>query len=246
VGCLNHKQFFEKGGSHQLIIFSVGISTTNNHIEKTDKIEDLGSCLKILKAGGFDWCYFFLDQMEESLNISASAIPNFTSSLRRIIEKNSGFATLVVTLHTVSIRNILDNPDGIVNIQSLAPFDQNHYITLDPEDTLKDNRVIELVDIYIREFTLPGKVPSFPLDPQVIKYIAYIYKGNLRDILRTLHCVIMFAANRKQAIIDMEYVRTKHNQIIGKEFSEDAYEEFMRSRSLGSSAFSQWTVFSSC
>ncbi|UVS70060.1 hypothetical protein [Nitrososphaera viennensis] len=201
-------------------------------VKNSDKIEDFGDCLKILRAGGFGWCYFFLDQMEESLDIPAGAIGNFTSALRRVIEKSSGFATLVATLHASSVRTLLDNPEGRVNIQSFAPLDENHYVTLYPDDIVKDNRVVGLVETYLREFTIDATKPS-PFDPQVIKYVAHLYRGNLREILRTMHHMIMSAASKRQQLIDMAYVKANHNEAVGKEFSEETYQQFMTSMQLG-------------
>tara|TARA_B100000315_G_scaffold77927_1_gene71257 strand:+ start:1605 stop:2870 length:1266 start_codon:yes stop_codon:yes gene_type:complete len=199
--------------------------------KNSDKIEDIGNCLKMLKAGGFDWCYFFLDQMEDSLNIPVSALNNFTSSLRRVLEKSSNYATIVATLHPESARNLLDIPEGRINIQSFAPLNEQHYVMLYAEDMLKENRGGELIETYMREFAIDGSdsSKSSPIDPQVSTYITSYCEGNLRDILRTMHHVILFAANKKQQEIDMNFIKSNHKETMGKEFSNDAYQQFLTS-----------------
>jgi hypothetical protein len=199
--------------------------------KQSDKIKDYEGYLNILAEGGYHWCYFFLDQMEESINNSSKKeIIEFTTKLKRVILSGSNRATLIATLHQSSMMTLMDNPEAKVNIVSFGPLDQNHYLGLHPENIVSGGKIIEFTETYLSEFrsinpnTFNDKL--FPFEPRVVKYVVYISKGNLRDILRILHTLLRFATDKNQNKIDIDFVVREHDKTIGKPYSEDLYNEF--------------------
>jgi len=199
---------------------------------KSDKVSDYGSYLKLLMAADYEWCYFFLDQMEDSISVaSKKEIVEFTSGFRRMIEASSNCSTIVGTLHPSSLRNLMDNPDAGVNIKSFAPPDENHCIGLYPDEVTKNGRIVDLLTLYFSHYKNTEldntSQQILPFEPIVMKYIAHIYKGNLRDILRTIHQLLKLAAEKNLDNIDEKFILDNHHEAIGKEFSQEVYNQFI-------------------
>lgn len=199
-------------------------------MKKSDKIKEYGAYLKILQKAGYKWGYFFLDQMEESILVTSKRnIGDFSIGFRRLIEEGTNFSTIVCTLHYSSIRTLMDNPTAEINIQGFAPFDKNHFIGIYPDQLMKRQKFAEFILSYILEFR-KGKRSNLldvhPFEPSVIEYIAFLTKGNLRDILRILHNLLKKAVSIELDSINIEFVIQNHSETVGREFSKDEYDSF--------------------
>lgn len=200
--------------------------------KKSDKIKDYGDYLKILKRSGYKWCFFFLDQMEESIeNTSKKDIGKFIIGFRRMIEEGTNYTSIICTLHYSSIKTLMDNPTAKINIAGFAPFDSNHFIGIYPQDLLKKRKFSEFISSYMNEFRKNKGVKDvdiMPFEQKIIEYIAFLYKGNLRDILRTMYNILEKSLVAGKGKIDIDFIVQNHSETIGKQFSQDEYDLFIR------------------
>ena len=189
-----------------------------------DSIALYGDILTLLTKGGFDWGYIFLDNFEDSVTAKTTRIEDLSIGMRRMIEASSGKASILVTLHPDSHMR-LDAPES-KSLQSIAPLDEKRVIPVNVLD-VKTKLVVPLAAEYIRNYR-SGNVPyeTFPLDPDVIRYVCYLKQGNLRAILQQLHECLDQAIQLNKKVIDMNLVRENHNSMMGKQINEKTMQEF--------------------
>ena len=193
-----------------------------------DPIKCYGDVLTVLCRGGFSYGYLFLDQFEDSvMSTSTSKMGEFGLGMRRMLEASTGKATIVVTLHPDSEQKLNSNP-AVQNLQTLAPIDAKRYISLnvlDPSSTL----VVPLATEYIRRYRA-GVAPdeTYPLDSRVVRYVCFLKRGLIRQILQQLHECINFGVMQGYKKVDMDFVLQNHNMTMGVEFREDKYDEFKK------------------
>ena len=232
----------ETGSSHETIETFVNsyIETPRQFVKtltkKSDKIKEYGAYLRILEKSGYKWGYFFLDQMEESISVTSKRdIGDFSTGFRRLIEEGTNFASIICTLHYSSIRTWMDNPTAEIDIKGFAPFDKNHFIGIYPDELMKRHKFVEFIVSYILEFrkeNRSNKPDIYPFEPSVIEYIAFLTKGNLRDILRISYNMLKKAASIELNYIDIQFVIQNHSETTGREFSKDDYHSFKSSTSI--------------
>ena len=195
---------------------------------KADPIRSYGDVLTLLRNSGYDFGYVFLDQFEDSvMSTPTGKIGEFGLGMRRILEASSGKTSTIVTLHPDSEQKLNSNP-AVQNLQTLAPIDTKRYISLnvlDPTSTL----VIPLATEYIKRYR-NGNAPdeTFPLDPNVIRYVSFLKRGLIRHILQQLHECINFGISQGGKKLDMDYVLQNHTMLLGVEFREEKYDEFKK------------------
>jgi hypothetical protein len=193
-----------------------------------DPIRSYGDVLTLLQSGGFDFGYVFLDQFEDSvMSASTGKMGELGLGIRRMLEASSGKASIIVTLHPDSEQKLNSNP-AVQNLQSLAPIDENRYISLtafDPAGTLAIPLAAEYIKRY-REGTAPDEL--FPIDPEVVRYVCFLKRGLIRHILQQLHECINFGVTQGYKRVDMDLVLKNHSMTMGVEFREEKYEEFKR------------------
>ena len=119
----------------------------------------------------------------------------------------------------------LDAPES-KSLQSIAPLDEKRVIPVNVLD-LKNKLVVPLAAEYIRDFR-QGAVPyeTYPLEPDVIRYVCFLKQGNLRAILQQLHECIEQAIKLDKKVIDMNLLKENHNLMMGKQINEKSLQEF--------------------
>ena len=169
-----------------------------------------------------------MDQFEDSvMSASTGKMGELGLGIRRMLEASSGKASIIVTLHPDSEQKLNSNP-AVQNLQSLAPIDENRYISLtafDPASTLAIPLAAEYVKRY-RDGAAPDEL--FPIDPTVVRYVCFLKRGLIRHILQQLHECINFGVTQGYKRIDMDLVLQNHSMTMGVEFREEKYEEFKR------------------
>lgn len=191
----------------------------------TDSIGLYGDVLTLLRVGGFDYGYIFLDNFEDSVTAKSTRIEDLSIGMRRMVELSSGKASILVTLHPDSHMR-LDAPES-KSLQSIAPLDEKRVIPVNVLD-VKTKLVVPLAVEYIRNYRRGSNVPyeTFPLEPNVIRYVCYLKQGNLRSILQQLHECIEQAIQLNKKVIDMNLVKENHNLLMGKHLNEKNLQEF--------------------
>jgi hypothetical protein len=192
---------------------------------KSDFIKHYEDALKLLQFSGYDYGYFFLNQFEWSVPSSAK-IREFCIGMRRILEASENKASIIVTLHPEAHKK-LASPLA-EHLRTLAPFDGRHYKVLNVLP--KDGKLAVLLgETYITSFRLEMvSDPTHPFEPVVIRYICFLYGGNIRDILQSLHKCIEVGVKLGYPKIGMEFLVNHHQEILGRGFNEEKYREFMK------------------
>lgn len=194
---------------------------------KGDKIDMYKNIIKLLMFAGFQWNYFFLDQIEDAIMATpTSKIGEFCLGMRRILEANINSATIIVTLHPDSEMK-LNVPDAD-HLTKLAPLDTKHRVDVMVPEVVTDE-IINLVAEYMKRFrTAEPPTPTYPLDPEVIKFISSKKEGNIREILQQLHECIKYGVEVGKPYIDMNFIIQHPRETIGTLISKEELDRFKR------------------
>ena len=191
-----------------------------------DTIGAYGDVLTLLRNGGFDFGYVFLDQFEDSvMSTPTGKMGEFGLGVGRVLEASSGKASVVVTLHHDSEEKLSSSP-ALRDLQALAPIDSERCVSLsalEPASALVIPLVTEYMKRY-REGTAPDE--TFPLDPEVMRYVCFLKRGLIGHILQQLHECIDYGAAHGYKRMDMDLVLQDHSTTMGVEFRKRKYEEF--------------------
>jgi len=203
----------------------VDFSSKFSKVRSEDRVDMYASMLKVLSSSGVGHCYFFLDQWEDTIvSTPSSQIGGFSSGMRRVLEASANKATFILTLHPDSERKL--NTPAAQHLLAIAPLDENHFVDVSVLDKRSDE-VIPLAVDYMDHFRtgLPEN-PTYPLDPQVIRYICFVKEGCIRYILQHLHQGLKYGALHNHPYVDMGFLFKHHAEIMGSELNERRYKEF--------------------
>jgi hypothetical protein len=189
-----------------------------------DPIEDYEDTLKLLRFAGFEYGYFFLNQFEWSIPSSAN-IKEFCIGMRRMLEASENTASIIVTLHPEAYKKLADNPLA-EHLRTLAPFDNRHYKVLNvlPRDGKLGVHLAETYVSFFRTEALADK--TYPFEPLTIRYLCFLYGGNIRDVLQALYQCVEFAIEKNCSNIDMKFLMDHHQEVLGRDFNQRKYKEF--------------------
>lgn len=195
---------------------------------RSNKIEMYGSILNMIVEAGFEWSFFFLDQMEDPIMVTPTRrMGGFTFDLRRMLELSSGKASIIGSLHPDS-ETKLDVPVARRNLEGIALVDAKHRVDVMRLDKRGDEAV-KLASQYISHFR-QGDAPTatYPFDPLVIRYVCFLEEGNIRNILKQLYECLKFGALQREPLLNMDFVLEQHTQTLGRDLNKDKYEDFKR------------------
>ncbi len=190
-----------------------------------DRIDLYKSILHVLRLGGYQYHYLFLDQFEDSvMPVSPAGIAGFCLGMRRIIEASQGLATILVTLHPDS-ETKLDLPAG-GDLVKIAPVDDIHRVDVGVLEQAGDDAIALAKSYFGRYRTQHAAEPTYPLAADVIRYICFLEGGNVRRTLQKLHAVLRHAAEQNVHPLTMEYVKSNHRETMGTELQPDLLQRF--------------------
>jgi len=193
-----------------------------------DKITMYKDILKILAFAGFNRHYFLLDQMEDSIMATPmSRMGEFSSGMRRILEASMGDVTIAVTLHPDSETKL--SIEAAKRFTSLAPLDAKHRVDVMTSESSLRAQVVSLAVKYMEHFR-KGKPPTqtYPLDPEVIRYVCFLKDGNIRDVLQQLHECVKYGAMTGNSYIDMDFVLKHHRETMGTLINKELLDKFRK------------------
>jgi len=193
-----------------------------------DRITMYENILEITSSAGFTRHYFFLDQMEDTIMATpTSRMGEFSQGMRRVLEASVNKATIVVTLHPDSELKL--NTSAAQHLQNLAPLDEKHTVDLTTLDR-RSEKAVSLAAEYMKHFRQGDPpTPTYPLDPEAIRYLCYLKDGNIRLILQQLHQCLKLGVTDGHPVIDLDYILQHHGETMGSELNLAKYEEFKES-----------------
>jgi hypothetical protein len=194
-------------------------------IRGLDEIDMYTNLLELLFQSGFENNFVFLDQLEDAIMpIPAGKIGEFCLGFKQMLEAGIGRAVMVVTLHPDSEMK-LDTP-AAQHLLKVAPTDAAHRVDVLALETT-GNDALELAAEYMNHFRtgLPN-YPTFPIETEVMRYIAFLQEGNMRRILQQLHECLKFGASNGNPVITLDYVCEHHKETMGMLENPTLFEEF--------------------
>lgn len=221
--------YLTKPNSFPTRLTTAGSRSKERAADDDDAVGTYGDILSLLRNGGFDFGYIFLDQFEDSLTSTpAEKMGEFALGLRRMLEASSGKASLVLTLDHDSEERMSSDP-ALREVRRLAPVDVERRVSLnalEPASAL----AVPLVEKYMKRYREGTTAPDemFPLDPKVVRYVCFLKRGVIGHILRQLHECIDYGAAHGYKKLDMDLVLKEHSSTMGVEFRKGKYEEFRR------------------
>lgn len=189
----------------------------------TDKIECLRSILEVLRASGFSYHYFFIDQFEETIEpLRGASLSVFSTEMSSLLRTCAGYATVIVTLHPMA-EQALGQPEG-KHVISLASLDKRHKIDI---NTMSPPEGVKLCLSYMNLFRR-GKPenPLYPFEEDAVRYLTYLANGVPRPFLESMNRAIEVGILKDNASLTLDFVVQYHEDITGKVFIEDKLKEY--------------------
>ena len=187
---------------------------------KWDNITMLAALYHLLKLGGYEFHYLFLDQFEDVVHgLSGKSLITFNTEMRRLIEASIGQATLIVTLHPGATNTLSSNEGG--DITSIAPLDQRHVVDV---RSLAKERADQLAQTYLDHFRVAEPSPPnalYPFTPEAIQRIYEAAKGNIRAYLQALNYAIEKGIDAGYPPIDERFLVEHHSDITGRVHADE-------------------------
>jgi hypothetical protein len=187
---------------------------------KWDNIAMLAGVYHLLKLGGYEFHYLFLDQFEDVVHgLSGKSLITFNTEMRRLIEASIGQATLIVTLHPGATNTLSGNEGG--DITSIAPLDQRHVVDV---RSLAKERAEQLAQTYLDHFRITESSPPsalYPFTAEAIKKIYEAAKGNIRAYLQALNYAIEKGIDAGCPLIDEKFLTEHHSDITGRVHADE-------------------------
>jgi len=197
---------------------------------KTRELDEVGiyaNLLELLFHSGFLENFVFLDQLEDAIMpCPAGRIGEFCLDMKRMVEAGIGRTVTVVTLHPDSEMKL--DTQAAQHLLKVAPLDSAHRVDVIALE-VTGNETLDLAADYMNHFREgPPAYPTWPLHPDVIRYVSFLKDGNMRGILQQLHECLKFAASNGNPEITLDYVLENHEGTLGALKNPDLYEEFRR------------------
>jgi hypothetical protein len=194
-------------------------------IRGLDEIDIYSGMLELLYQSGYKDNFVFLDQLEDAIMpVPSSKIGEFCLDFRRILEAGIGKAVMVVTLHPDSEMKL--DTQSAQHLLKVAPLDTAHRIDVLALEVARDEAV-DLTVEYMNHFRSgTPEYPTFPIRPEVIRYISFLKEGNIRQVLQQLNECLKVGAASGHPDITLEYVVNHHKETMGMLQDPRLYEEF--------------------
>lgn len=194
-------------------------------VKGLDAIDVYANLLGFLHQSGFKNNYVFLDQLEDAIMpLPAGKIGEFCLDFRRMLEAGMEKSVMIVTLHPDSEMKL--DTQAAQHLLKVAPLDAAHRIDVLALE-FSGNDAIDLAIEYMNHFrTEKPDFPTFPMDPDVIRYVCFLKEGNIRQILQQLNECLKFAASNGGHRVSMDYVLEHHKETMGMLKNPTLYDEF--------------------
>jgi len=187
---------------------------------KWDDITMLTAIYRLMKLGGYEYHYVFLDQFEDIVHgLSGKTLITFNTEMRRLIEASIAQATLIVTLHPGATATLSSDEGG--DITSIAPLDQRHVV--DVRSLPKDSASL-LAKSYLDHYRISESSPPDALYPFTSEAILEIYEathGNIRACLLAFNYAIEKGVDEDFSVIDGGFLADHHPHITGRVSPEE-------------------------
>jgi hypothetical protein len=188
--------------------------------QKSDHIAMLAGIYRLLRLGGYQYHYLFLDQFEDVVHgMTGKALITFNTEMRRLIEASLGQATITVTLHPGATQALSTHEGG--DIRSIAPLDSRHVVDVRP---LTREGAHQLALTYLDHYRLPNATPPDPLFPFTAEALDDIHtasRGNIRACLQAFNYAIVCGMDADYAHIDRPFLVEHHTEVTGRVHPED-------------------------
>jgi hypothetical protein len=192
-----------------------------------DQIGVYANLLEMLFQGGFKDNFVFLDQLEDAIMpFPAGRIGEFCLDMKRMLEAGIGRVVTVVTLHPDSEMKL--DTQAAQHLLKIAPLDSAHRVDVLALE-VTGNETLALAADYMNHFRtgMPG-YPTWPLQPDVIRYVSFLKDGNMRGTLQQLHECLKFAASNGNPEVTLDYVLEHHEGTLGTLKNPALWEEFRK------------------
>jgi len=187
---------------------------------KWDNITMIAAMYRLMKLGGYEYHYFFLDQFEDVVHgLSGQTLITFNTELRRLVEASIDRATMIVSLHPGANATLRSDEGG--DIRSIAPLDPRHVVSVWP---LTKEEASQLAKTYLDHFRLPELPPPDALHPftdEAIEEICGTFEGNIRNCLQAFNYAIETGIDEDCSIIDRDFLVEHHSDITGRVHADE-------------------------
>jgi hypothetical protein len=196
-----------------------------------DQVGVYANLLEMLFQSGFKDNFVFLDQLEDTIMFfPAGRIGGFCLDMKRMLEAGIGRVVTVVTLHPDSEMKL--NTQAAQHLLKIAPLDSAHRVDVLALE-VTGNETLALAADYMNHFrTGAPEYPTWPLHPDVIRYVSFLKEGNVRETLQQLHQCLKFAASNGNPEVKLDYVLEHHEGTLGTLRNPALYEEFRKKVNL--------------
>ena len=187
---------------------------------KWDNITMIAAVYRLMKLGGYEYHYFFIDQFEDVVHgLSGKSLITFNTEMRRLIEASIGRATLIVSLHPGATATLSSDEGG--DITSIAPLDLRHVVDVSP---LSKEEAGQLAQTYLDHFRLPELPPPnalYPFRIEAIEEICDTFEGNIRNCLQAFNYAIEKGVDAGFPVIDEAFLVKHHADITGRVHADE-------------------------
>jgi len=187
---------------------------------KWDNITMISAVYHLLKLGGYEYHYLFLDQFEDVVHgLSGKSLITFNTEMRRLIEASIGQATMIVSLHPGATNTLSGSEGG--DITSIAPLDQRHVVDV---RRLTEEGTSQLAQTYLDHFRpteLPPPNALYPFTAKAIEEIYHAAKGNIRACLQAFNYAVEKGADEGYPVIDESFLVKHHSDITGRVHADE-------------------------
>ena len=187
---------------------------------KWDNITMIAAMYRLMKLGGYEYHYFFLDQFEDVVHgLSGKALITFNTELRRLVEASIDQATMIVSLHPGANATLRSDEGG--DIRSIAPLDQRHVVSVWP---LTKEEASQLAQTYLDFFRLLELSPPdalYPFTAGAIEEICDTFEGNIRNCLQAFNYAIEIGIGADCPAIDQDFLAKYHSDITGRVHADE-------------------------
>jgi len=184
-----------------------------------DEIDCFRSMLQLLRNTRYRHHYVFLDSFEEPIvSKGRKELREFCSDMRRVLEAGTGYLTVVVTLH-LDANTRLRTQSECFPLTEIAPNDPRYVVDIERLDA---DRSAKLAVTYLDHFRGNYSPPHslYPFRTDAITLIHNEADGNTRRILRMLCFAIDEGRKKGFPEITEDFIKERHEDIVGKVPSE--------------------------
>ena len=192
---------------------------------RTDTIAIFEDLVKILELQYLKRHYIFLDQFEDMITGSSKrGIAKLSLELKNILLAGSRKTSFYVTLHPNS-EMLLQGMEA-KDLTGIAPLDTIHRVNVMVLDR-KGDQAITLAKAYMDHYrTQEPPYPTYPLEEELINFLNFLERGNIRALLQKLYNCIEYATMQELDEITFEYALDHPQEILGREVNQKLIDRF--------------------